>query len=72
MRRGDIHVADYHANLIYNAGSGTACDLVSIISELKQRVESRWGIPLEEEVQYVGFAMPAAVTHIANREAVTI
>jgi UDP-N-acetylmuramate dehydrogenase len=54
MRRGDIHVADYHANLIYNAGSGTACDLVEIIAELKQRVDLRWGIPLEEEVQYVG------------------
>ena len=24
MKRGDIHVADYHANLIYNAGQGTA------------------------------------------------
>ena len=24
MVRGDIHVADYHANLIYNAGGGTA------------------------------------------------
>jgi UDP-N-acetylmuramate dehydrogenase len=55
MREGDIHVADYHANLIYNAGSGTARDLVTIIAELKNRVESRWGIPLEEEVQYVGF-----------------
>lgn len=68
MRRGDIQVADYHANLIYNAGSGTARDLVAIIAELKQRVESRWGIPLEEEVQYVGFA-PAG---IVDREAVTI
>jgi UDP-N-acetylmuramate dehydrogenase len=55
MREGDIHVADYHANLIYNAGAGTARDLVTIIAELKHRVESRWGIPLEEEVQYVGF-----------------
>src|SRR5579862_3732646 len=54
MRMGDIHVADYHANLIYNAGSGTASDLVAIISELKQRVDRQWGIPLEEEVQYVG------------------
>ncbi len=68
VRLGDIQVADYHANLIYNAGSGTARDLVSIIAELKQRVERRWGIPLEEEVQYVGFA-PAPV---ADREAVTI
>jgi UDP-N-acetylmuramate dehydrogenase len=55
MQAGDIHVADYHANLIYNAGTGTARDLVGIILELKQRVDRRWGIPLEEEVQYVGF-----------------
>jgi len=55
MQAGDIHVADYHANLIYNAGQGIARDLVEIIVELKQRVERRWGIPLEEEVQYVGF-----------------
>lgn len=55
MRSGGIQVADYHANLIYNDGGGTARDLVEIISELKHRVESRWGIPLEEEVQYVGF-----------------
>ena len=54
MRIGDIRVADYHANLIYNAGAGTAQDLVAIIAELKQRVERQWGIPLEEEVQYVG------------------
>jgi UDP-N-acetylmuramate dehydrogenase len=55
MRVGDIHVADYHANLIYNAGHGTARELASIITELKSRVEQRWGFPLEEEVQYVGF-----------------
>lgn len=55
MRAGDIQVADYHANLIYNAGAGTARELVEIIDELKRRVETRWGIPLEEEVQYVGF-----------------
>jgi UDP-N-acetylmuramate dehydrogenase len=59
MRSGDIHVADYHANLIYNAGNGTAADLVELIQELKRRVERKWGIPLEEEVQYVGFAEEA-------------
>jgi UDP-N-acetylmuramate dehydrogenase len=55
MRSGDIHVADYHANLIYNAGQGTARELVGIITELKRRVHDRWAIPLDEEVQYVGF-----------------
>ncbi|SPE42813.1 UDP-N-acetylenolpyruvoylglucosamine reductase [Candidatus Sulfopaludibacter sp. SbA3] len=55
MQRGDIHVAAYHANLIYNAGEGTAADLVALIRELKDRVRSRFGIEIEEEVQYVGF-----------------
>jgi UDP-N-acetylmuramate dehydrogenase len=58
MRAGGIQVADYHANLIYNTGDGTARELVGIIRELKRRVENRWGIPLEEEVQYVGLAGP--------------
>jgi UDP-N-acetylmuramate dehydrogenase len=55
MSRGDIHVATYHANLIYNAGAGTASDLCAIIADLKNRVAVKFGIMLEEEVQYVGF-----------------
>ncbi|MCP5120128.1 MAG: UDP-N-acetylmuramate dehydrogenase [bacterium] len=55
MRRGDIQVADYHANLIYNSGAGTAADLRMLIADLKQRVVDRFGLELEEEVQFVGF-----------------
>ena len=51
--RGDIHVATYHANLIYNAGAGTAADLCALIRELKGRVADRFGLNIEEEVQYV-------------------
>jgi UDP-N-acetylmuramate dehydrogenase len=54
LHRGDIHVAEYHANLLYNAGSGTAADLRALIAELKARVRERFGFELEEEVQYVG------------------
>jgi len=54
ISRGDIHVADYHANLIYNCGAGTAADLCALIHELKSRVAARFGLELEEEVQYVG------------------
>lgn len=54
MARGDIHVADYHANLIYNGGAGTAIDLCTLIQDLKARVLERFGIELQEEVQYVG------------------
>ncbi len=55
MQQGDIRVADYHANLIYNAGHGTARQLCAVIGELKSRVLDRFGLMLEEEVQYVGF-----------------
>jgi UDP-N-acetylmuramate dehydrogenase len=61
LRRGGIVVADYHANLIYNEGQGTAAELVSIIAELKQRVQERFGFQLEEEVQYVGFDYAATL-----------
>ena len=54
MRRGGIEVASYHANLIYNTGSGTAAELRSLITELRERVKARFGIELEEEVQYLG------------------
>ncbi|HMD71237.1 MAG TPA: UDP-N-acetylmuramate dehydrogenase [Bryobacteraceae bacterium] len=54
VQRGDIHVAAYHANLIYNAGAGTAADLCGLIEDLKARVRARFGMELEEEVQYVG------------------
>ncbi len=56
MRRGGIRVADYHANLIYNTGDGTARELCELIGELKSRVREQFGLELEEEVQYVGFS----------------
>jgi UDP-N-acetylmuramate dehydrogenase len=55
MVNGDIHIAGYHANLIYNGGKGTARELCEVIGELKMRVRDRFGIEVEEEVQYVGF-----------------
>lgn len=55
LRNGGIVVADYHANLIYNEGTGTATQIREVITDLKARVRSRFGFELEEEVQYVGF-----------------
>ena len=57
MRVGGIHVADYHANLIYNAGGGTAADLCAVIGECKRKVADKFGFLLEEEVQYIGFTI---------------
>jgi UDP-N-acetylmuramate dehydrogenase len=54
MRAGAIRVADYHANLIYNSGGGTARELREVISTLKASVRDQFGLELEEEVQYIG------------------
>jgi UDP-N-acetylmuramate dehydrogenase len=54
LSRGAIHVADYHANLIYNSGGGSARELREMIRGLKARVREMFGIELEEEVQFVG------------------
>ena len=48
MKNGDIHVADYHANLIYNAGQGTAGQVCEIIDELKARVRDRFAFDVKK------------------------
>jgi len=53
LRRGGVCVADYHANLIYNEGGGTAQEVGELIAELKLRVHDRFGLDLEEEVQFL-------------------
>lgn len=55
MAKGDIRVADYHANLIYNLDAGTALQVREIIEALKDRVRRAYGLDLEEEVQYLGY-----------------
>lgn len=55
MSDGGIVVADYHANLIYNRGGGTAAQLRRIIEGCKEKVRLRFALELEEEVQYIGF-----------------
>ena len=53
MILGGIQVATYHANLLYNAGGGTAAQVSELIGTLKSRVRSTYGLELEEEVQYL-------------------
>lgn len=54
MAVGGVRVADYHANLIYSVGGGTSQDVRNLIDELRVRVHERFGLMLQEEVQYVG------------------
>ncbi len=53
MRSGGIRVASYHGNIIYNPGGGTSRDIRRLTELLKRRVKQRFGIELEEEIQYI-------------------
>jgi UDP-N-acetylmuramate dehydrogenase len=52
MRVGGITIARFHGNLFINRGGGTARDVRSLAGILKERVKSRFGIQLEEEIRY--------------------
>ncbi len=53
MKIEKIHVAPYHGNLIYNTGNGKTKDLQKLVKVLKGKVKKKFGIQLEEEVQYI-------------------
>src|SRR5882724_8572051 len=47
---GDARVSDRHANFVVNAGRATAKDMLSLITEVRERVEKVYGVKLENEV----------------------
>ncbi len=53
MKSGKIKVAEYHGNLIYNMGDGKYADIINLTNILKDKVKKKFGIVLEEEVQYI-------------------
>jgi UDP-N-acetylmuramate dehydrogenase len=53
QRRGGAVVATYHGNLVVNEGAATADDVLTLTSELADRVLDRFGVRLEREVVLV-------------------
>src|SRR6202521_4964305 len=47
---GDARVSDRHANFFVNAGHASAADMLALIADVRQRVQERYGVELEEEV----------------------
>ena len=47
---GDARVSDRHANFFVNAGKASAKDMLSLIAEVRGRVEKVYGVKLENEV----------------------
>lgn len=52
LRFGGIKIADFHGNLFINDGTGTAYDVYRLAQVLKDLVKAKFGITLEEEVEY--------------------
>ena len=51
---GGAAVADYHGNLIYNAGGATAKDVWELARQLQTEVKEKFGVMLVPEVQLLG------------------
>lgn len=47
---GDFYVSGKHANFIVNKGNGRSQDLKKLLKTIKDRVEAKFGVKLEEEV----------------------
>jgi len=52
---GGAMVSEKHGNFIINTGTATAEDVIILVSFVKQQVRDKFGVELQEEVQYVGF-----------------
>lgn len=52
---GGVRISEKHGNFFLNAGTGTAEEMVMLISFAKQQVRDQLGVQLHEEVHYIGF-----------------
>jgi UDP-N-acetylenolpyruvoylglucosamine reductase len=53
-RIGGALVSPRHANFIENAGGATSADCIALMTEARRRVDERFGVELEHEVQFLG------------------
>ncbi|MEA3464097.1 MAG: UDP-N-acetylmuramate dehydrogenase [Patescibacteria group bacterium] len=52
---GGAKISLEHANFIVNTGKATAENVIMLISFIKQQVRTKFGVQLQEEIQYFGF-----------------
>ncbi len=52
---GGAKISIEHSNFIVNTGKATAEDVVMLISFIKQQIRTKFGVQLQEEIQYFGF-----------------
>jgi len=73
VKKGKIKIAGHHANLFVNTDGGKATDFYQLATEYAKKVEKKFGIKLEPEVQLIGFRRKNAVLGfgIEGRDLVT-
>lgn len=54
-RVGHVVISPVHANFFVNEGGGSAEEVKKLIDTAKEEVMKKYGIEIEEEIQYVGF-----------------
>lgn len=55
-RIGDAQISEKHANFIVNLGEAKAKEVISLINLIKQKTKNKFGVQLQEEIEYLGFA----------------
>ena len=54
LKIGNAEVSDKHANFIINHDGAKANEIRSLIEEMRERVREKYGVMLEEEIEYIG------------------
>ncbi len=54
LRVGGAGFSEKHANFVVNHGDATTADVIAVMSAGRERVESKFGVKLEPEVQTLG------------------
>lgn len=54
LKNGSAEVSRLHANFIINQNGAKATEVRSLIEEMRRRVSEKFGLTLEEEIEYIG------------------
>jgi UDP-N-acetylmuramate dehydrogenase len=54
LQVGGARLSEVHANFVENAGGATTDDVLALMAEARRRVNERFGVELEPEVQVLG------------------
>jgi len=61
LQVGGVRVSPKHANWIENLGPGTARDVMEIIHRIKETVQEKFSVSLEEEIRYLRSSQPSPI-----------